>query len=97
MIDKLREKLKHHVAEHSSEEGKEEIEGTDHVYEIWEDGELTSTKGGRLFRKRSLHRIQFPFLDEDIWEVPEDQDHKSMVVVDRTALEVLEEFREKIQ
>lgn len=28
------------------------------VYEVWEDGEITLTKGGDLFRQRSLHCIQ---------------------------------------
>jgi hypothetical protein len=38
------------------------------VYEVWEDGEITLTKGGDLYRMRSLHLIKggdesksFPF------------------------------------
>ena len=28
------------------------------VYEVWEDGEITLTKGGDLYRQRSLHLIE---------------------------------------
>ena len=28
------------------------------VYEVWQDGEVTLTKGGDLWRKRSLHCIR---------------------------------------
>jgi hypothetical protein len=27
------------------------------VYEVWQDGEVTLTKGGDLWRKRSLHML----------------------------------------
>jgi len=27
------------------------------VYEVWQDGEITLTKGGDLWRKRSLHML----------------------------------------
>lgn len=35
------------------------------VYELWQDGEITLTKGGSLFRQRSLHMIYPPVLDSD--------------------------------
>lgn len=96
-VDKLRQKLEPHVADHDSEEGREVIRDGGHVYEIWEDGELTSTKGGELFRKRILHRIHFPFLNEDLWEVPEDSKHVSKVVVNEEAKEILERAREGVR
>lgn len=30
------------------------------VYEVWNDGEITLTKGGDLYRQRSLHSICAP-------------------------------------
>lgn len=33
-----------------------------HVYEIWEDGELTLQKCGSLYGQRNLHQIQQPFI-----------------------------------
>lgn len=41
------------VALHSPESVKESM-----VYEVWEDGEITLTKGGPLYGQRTLHRIQ---------------------------------------
>lgn len=32
-----------------------------HVYEIWEDGELTLQKCGSLYNQRNLHMINFAF------------------------------------
>ena len=32
-----------------------------HVYEIWEDGELTLQKCGSLYNQRNLHVIQFAY------------------------------------
>ena len=29
------------------------------VYEVWEDGEITLTKGGGLYGRRNLHMISF--------------------------------------
>ena len=31
----------------------------DMVYEVWEDGEITLTKGGDLYGQRNLHMIDF--------------------------------------
>jgi len=33
-----------------------------HVQELWQDGELTITKAGELFRARTLHMIKPPVL-----------------------------------
>ena len=30
------------------------------VYEVWEDGEVTLTKGGELYGRRSLHTVWCP-------------------------------------
>ncbi len=32
----------------------------DHVYQFWDDGEITSTKCGSLLGQRTLHTIQLP-------------------------------------
>lgn len=32
-----------------------------HVCEIWEDGEVTLTKGGSLYGMRNLHMIESPY------------------------------------
>lgn len=102
-IKQLRDELEPYVADRDSEkgrkvieEGREDQEPLHHVYEIWEDGEVTSTKGSDLFRKRTLHRIHFPFLEDDLWEVPEDDVHVSKVVVDKEALNILEEHRKEV-
>lgn len=95
-VDELREELEPHVADLDSEEGQEVINAdTSHVKEIWEDGELTYTKGGELFRKRTLHMIESSFLDEDLWDVPEDTDHKSKVIIDDLGEQILRKYREK--
>lgn len=92
--DKLREAVEPYLAEHGTEEAREVIEekgSGSHVYEIWEDGEITSTKGGRVFRQRTLHqRVRPIFSGEALWEVPDGQNHKSKVVTDD------EKFREII-
>jgi len=38
------------------------MENVGMVQEIWEDGEITLTKGGGLFRQRSLHCMAMPVL-----------------------------------
>ncbi len=30
------------------------------VYEVWQDGEITLTKGANLWRQRGLHMLKFP-------------------------------------
>lgn len=92
-IEELREKLEPHVAAHGTEEAKEKIQNSSMIYEIWEDGEVTSTKAGDLFRKRTLHMIRGAFLNEDLWEVPEERDHVSRVVINDEARDILDEYR----
>lgn len=38
-----------------------------HVRELWQDGEVTLTKGGDLFRARNLHTIEYPVGKNSIW------------------------------
>lgn len=54
------------VAEPYSEEGKAVIHDGEstHVSELWEDGEITFTKKGDLYRQRRLHQMSPPLLPE---------------------------------
>lgn len=98
-IESLRERVEPCIAEPSSDEGQEVIEANagSHVLEVWEDGELTSTKAGDLYRKRRIHQQAPPVWPngmEILFDVPDGEDHKRMVVTDRDALkEVLDEHR----
>lgn len=89
----FKEYVNERVAEPSSEEGQVEIheDGT-HVAEIWEDGEITITKSGDLYRRRNLHQVVRPRLPEGfrLFEVPEDREHTRMVIVD-------DELRDEIE
>jgi len=53
--------------------------GGDHVLQVWEDGELTSTKGGELYGKRTLHRIGYPGKIKII-ETSGEDDHQNRIV-----------------
>lgn len=99
-IDELRERVEPHIAHPDSDEGREVINDADaHVVEVWEDGELTTTKShnGELYRHRSLHQMERPVWPEGaeiLFDVPDDKDHQRMVVTDREALkEILDEHR----
>ena len=37
-----------------------------HVYEVWEDGEITITKGGDLYGMRNLHVLRFGDINKAI-------------------------------
>lgn len=94
------EKLEPYIAEPSSEEGKEEIYDDDstHVSELWEDGEITFTKNGDLYRNRNLHQSKPPLTlrTEALWEVPDGQDHKRMIILDRDKVEeILQEYADE--
>lgn len=81
--NEILEEIESFLVEKESGRGQQIIEEADvgHVYEVWEDGELTSTKGGDLFRKRSLHQLVPPvFPNQQLWEVPGDKNHLSRVV-----------------
>lgn len=97
-VEEVRERIEPFIARHDSEEGRAVINGenrersTGHVLEIWEDGEVTSTKGGELFRKRTLHRKMPPFLTENLWEVPEAKSHESRVIIDNKIFQVLDDY-----
>ena len=95
----LQEELEPYIAGVDSEEGQAEIhgEGT-HVTELWEDGEMTSTKSGDLYGRRLLHQSVEPWLprNEVLWDVPEGKDNKRMVVLDRDKVkEILREYAEE--
>ena len=84
------------VAPPESEEGQEKIyEGRTHVTEMWEDGELTFTKSGDLYRARRLHQRLPPRLPHgfELFKVPEDREHTRMVVLDDEMADILEETR----
>lgn len=98
-IETLRERVEPYIVEPSSEEGQEIIGDTydGHVAEVWEDGEITTTKNGDLYRNRRIHQARRPVWPEGmevLFDVPEGQDHKRMVITDRDALEdILDEHR----
>lgn len=111
MIDtrELFNRIEGMIAEPHSERGQEIIHGDrSHVTEVWEDGELTTTKAGELYNARRLHRLERPFLPEgqvlysyDLIDDHEEyeklkrrDEHKRMVVADKDALDVIAEYRE---
>lgn len=61
------EKINAVIAMHNPEALKESM-----VYELWNDGEVTLTKGGDLFRQRNLHCIEpgcMPSLPVDLFPI----------------------------
>lgn len=96
----LKEALEPYIAKPNSDEGREAIEDADgHIAELWEDGEVTTTKShnGELYRARSLHQFQEPWLprNEVLWEVPDEKDHQRMVILDSEAVyEILNDYAE---
>lgn len=96
----LQNSIEPYIAEPYSEEGQAAINEADaHILEVWEDGEVTSTKShnGDLYRARRLHQVQRPWLprSEVLFEVPEDDDdHKRMVITDKQALAEMAEYME---
>lgn len=103
-LDEARQRIEPHIAEPSSEEGQEVInEAKSHVSELWEDGEITTTKAGDLYGARSKHQMEPPVWPEgmNVLFTPEgDQqgditdNHKAMIVLDIDKVnEILEEYR----
>lgn len=89
LVDEFAEEIKECVAEPHSEEGQEVIhDGRSHVVEVWQDGEVTSTKAGDLYRKRLLHQKTPPFVDEEnrLWG---EEGNQARVVVNRDKVEEL--------
>lgn len=112
-VNEIQNRIDGMYAEPSSEEGQAEIHDPDntHVLEVWEDGELTSTKCGDLYGHRNLHQNAEPILpagqvlftmddlddDYDLYNALKRRDkHKRMVVTDRELKEILEEYRKFI-
>ena len=107
-IRELQELVEPMIAEPSSDEAKEVIHNDNtHVSEVWEDGEITSTKSGDLYRQRSLHQSKKPMLpegqvlfsyemvdDDEKWrELRNRKSHKRMVIVDDELRDVLDKWR----
>lgn len=89
-VPEAKEEAQQYIAEPYSDEGQAVIEAADaHVMEVWEDGEVTTTKShnGDLYRARSLHQSFRPVVEsaELLFEV-EEGDHKRMVVTDKEGL-----------
>ncbi|QLG30098.1 hypothetical protein HUG10_21160 (plasmid) [Halorarum halophilum] len=93
----LAERLADHLAPISSDEGQAKIADSSHVYEVWEDGEVTLTKAGQFFRKRTMKQAQEPWLprNQQLWDVPEGKDHQSYVLLSREGLTVIKEYMEE--
>jgi len=108
-VREIRERIGDMIAEPSSERGQEKIheDGQTHVLELWEDGEVTSTKCGDLYRARSVHQSEPPFIpegqvlfsyeecdDDEYRELRFRESHKRMIILDREVLDILAEYRE---
>lgn len=100
-VREIKERIDGMVVEPQSERGQEIIHEDDrtHVLEVWEDGEVTSTKAGDLYNARRLHQSARPFIPTQtpnmtLFDVPDDQEHKRMVVADREVLDILDEYRD---
>lgn len=101
-IHEIRRKVAPYVADPRSKLGKERINDPEHTHvrEVWEDGEITSTKCGDLYRKRSLHRMYRPIWSEGrnilhgipVGEVT-NTNYRKIILDGGNLHEVLEEFR----
>lgn len=89
-VEKLAKELEGLVFDPDTEEGQDAIYNDDktHTGMIWEDGEITFTKNGDLWMSRRLHQRQPPLFDHDLWEVPEDEDHRYKVIPEENKDEV---------
>lgn len=114
MIDvrELQQRIDGMYVEPYSDEGQAAIheDGRTHVTEVWEDGELTTTKCGDLYGARRIHRREPPFLpegkvlfsfeeidDRERYEELRSRDlNKRMVVTDDELLEILAEYRDLV-
>lgn len=79
VTDKIKDLIEGCTVPHNTPEAKDIIAKGGHVMEVWEDGELTSTKGGELYRQRTLHRIGYPSKIKII-ETNGEDDHQSRIV-----------------
>lgn len=81
ITDKIKDLIEGCTVPTESPEGKDIIakSGGGHVLQVWEDGELTSTKGGELYGQRTLHRIGYPSKIKII-ETGGEDDHQSRIV-----------------
>lgn len=89
---KFQQYVKDRVAKPDTEEAQERInDGRSHIAEVWEDGEVTVSKAGDLYRHRRLHQSLSPRLPEGykLWH-PEG-DHERRIVMDEDLPQMLEE------
>jgi hypothetical protein len=80
IADKIKDIIEACTVPTESPEGKDIIAKSTMVQQVWEDGELTSTKGGSLYGQRGLHRIGYPSNIKIIETGWEDDAHESRVV-----------------
>lgn len=104
-VREIRNKIEGMVVEPQSEEGQEIInDGRSHVLEVWEDGEVTSTKAGDLYGHRSIHQSKKPFIPvgrslfrvddpDEMRQLRSRDTHKRMVVKNDEVLDILAEYR----
>lgn len=87
----LRNSLEPYIAERDTPEAEAAINEGSHVFEVWSDGEVTMTKGGDLYGKRSRHQVQEPlFKPGALWPIPMGARHALYIVTDKQALSILD-------
>lgn len=79
VTDKIKDLIEGCTVPNDTPEARDIIAKGGHVLQVWEDGELTSTKGGELYGKRTLHRIGYPSKIKII-ETSGEDDHQSRIV-----------------
>lgn len=98
-VSEIRGRIDGLWAEPKSEEGQKEIHSGDtHVSEVWQDGEITTTKSGDLYGHRLTHLSEEGFLGDyqslfpDYHDSP--GDNVKMIVIDEELKSILQEYRE---
>lgn len=79
ITDKIKDIIEYCTVPRNTPEARNIIAKGEHVMQVWEDGELTSTKGGKLYGKRTLHRISDPGKIKII-ETDSEDDHQNRIV-----------------
>jgi hypothetical protein len=65
-----------------------------HVAQFWGDGEITLTKCGSLFGRRTLHTIEMPLSASDVFTLKERKGNHTFVYID---LDDAHTLRKKMQ
>lgn len=97
-IREFRDFVQERIAESQTEEAQEVIHNDDtHVLEVWQDGEMTSTKSGDLYQRRNLHQSIPPTFPEGVrlFDVG-GSGNTRRVVVDRELKEVFKRMTVEI-